>query len=154
MRCTLLTQTRSGAAARAAACPMLLFFLTLAHARSHAPADSLPFLSNVFSSHAVLPRERPLLWGFAPAGALVTVSVGAVSRNTTAFGAPPTWRALLPDGLIGEGPFRIVVTGSHGARAELTDVLLGVVLLCSGQSNVSFDAHHAHPKNHDPPKQP
>ena len=107
----------------------LLSFILLAGAHGAA----LPFLSNVFASHMVLPVADPLLWGFGRAGDAVRVTVSGLTSRATADAAG-VWRARLPAGLTGEGPFDIDVTGARaGDAAHLADVLLGHVLLCGGQ---------------------
>lgn len=112
--------------------------LLLCLASISATARTLPFLSNVFSSSMVLPASEPLLWGFAPAGDSILVTVSGLTRRATADAAG-VWRALLPAGLVGEGPFDIDMKGARaGDAAHLADVLLGHVLLCGGQSNMEF----------------
>ncbi len=106
--------------------------------RSRAP---LALLSNVFGSHQVFQTGSPVtLWGFIPSGTLVNVTmVGAASSNTVSVTAFPnnTWYASLPAINTPGGPYTILVAASNGANATLTDVLVGTVLICSGQSNLS-----------------
>ncbi|HEX3134217.1 MAG TPA: hypothetical protein VHX44_11625 [Planctomycetota bacterium] len=93
-------------------------------------------LPTFFSDHAVLQREAPIpVWGWAAPGEAVSVQLGdqaAVKATTAADG---TWKVALPKSAAG-GPFVLVVKGTNEIR--LSDVLVGEVWLCSGQSNMEF----------------
>lgn len=115
-----------------------LFGLCLAAAPLPAAAQDTPLLATVFSDHAVLQRDRPiLLWGHAPAGETVTVTLGGDSGATKAD-AKGRWELRLPARPAG-GPFPLNVRA--GARTQqLSDLMLGDVYLCGGQSNMEFPA--------------
>lgn len=105
--------------------------------------------ASVFRDHMVLQRSLPIrVWGFAPPGTPVAVSWrGAAYRGTG--GADGVWRVtlppaspvLLPDGEGGgetaapDGE-TLSLACSGAPAATLTDVLVGDVLLCGGQSNM------------------
>jgi sialate O-acetylesterase len=94
-------------------------------------------LPALFTDHAVLQRDRPVnLWGEAPAGATVTVSLGTVTTSTRAS-AQGTWRAAMPPQPAG-GPHTLRVR-SGGQELRVNDVLIGDVWLCSGQSNMAWN---------------
>ncbi len=96
-------------------------------------------LASPFTSHLVLQRELPVpVWGTAEPGERVTVGFGGQKRKTKA-GADGKWRVdLKPMEASSEGR-ELVVTGSKTAGPiTLTDVLVGEVWLCSGQSNMDF----------------
>jgi hypothetical protein len=101
-----------------------------------APAYARPSLHPLISDHVVLQQERDIpIWGWAEPGEKITVSLLGVVRNATA-GADRTWKVMLPAMKAG-GPFTIAVT--TGAMTLLvTDVLIGEVWLCSGQSNMVY----------------
>lgn len=92
-------------------------------------------LSNVFSEHMVLQRDRPLnLWGSATPGQTLTVEL-ADRKASTRVGADGRWRvrlAPLPAG----GPHSLRVQGDQ--TVELRDVLIGDVWLLGGQSNMEW----------------
>lgn len=115
-----------------------LFGLCLAAAPLPATAQDAPLLATVFSDHAVLQRDRPiLLWGHAPAGETVTATLGSDSGSSTAD-AKGRWALRLPAQPAG-GPFPLTVRA--GARTQqLSDLMLGDVYLCGGQSNMEFPA--------------
>lgn len=89
-----------------------------------------------FGDHMVIQRDRPVrVWGKAAPGSSVEIRLG--TRRATAATAPDgRWSAdlkALPAG----GPF-VLSAVSDGARAEVKDVLVGDVWLCSGQSNMQM----------------
>ena len=89
-------------------------------------------LPQVFSSHMVLQRDRPVpVWGQANPGARVTLEWQGqkVSVKADARGA---WKAELPATPSG-GPYTLTVNGT-----VLEDILVGDVFLCSGQSNMEL----------------
>jgi sialate O-acetylesterase len=93
-------------------------------------------LATIFGDHMVLQQEMKLpVWGTADPGETVTVKVGTDTAKTTA-GADGKWRvdlAPLPDGT---PPVTLTVTGKNSVT--ISDVLVGDVWLCSGQSNMGF----------------
>lgn len=111
--------------------PFLLLSLCAASAL-HAEVK-LPAL---FSDRAVLQKsERVPVWGKADPGESVTVTLGKATASTTT-GADGRWRVLL--NLKGAGPesAELVVQGRN--RIAVSDVLVGEVWLCGGQSNMDF----------------
>ena len=89
-----------------------------------------------FGDHMVVQRDRPIrIWGQAAPGAAVDVRFGP--RRVTANAGPDgRWEATL-------SPFRPVARTSLSATAgeataEVGDVLVGDVWLCSGQSNMQM----------------
>ncbi|MCA1934531.1 MAG: carboxypeptidase-like regulatory domain-containing protein, partial [Asticcacaulis sp.] len=102
-----------------------------------AQAQDKPILADVFRDHAVLQRDRPVpVWGEAKPGETVTLSFGS-ARVTALTDATGHWRAELPP-LSAGGPY--VLTASAGAvKQTVSDVLVGDVYLCSGQSNMEWN---------------
>lgn len=99
----------------------------------------------VFSDHMVLQRETSApVWGWARPGERVTVrgswTVEGVSpEESVVAGEDGTWSVNLPTGGAG-GPYTLSISGdaSGGETKVLSDVLLGDVWLCSGQSNMEW----------------
>jgi len=99
-------------------------------------------LPGMFSSHMVLQREAKIpVWGQAAAGERVTVTLGEKTATTTAD-ANGGWRVTLDPQKAGPVTFTVVAgekgDGENGRRIEFTDVLMGDVWVCSGQSNMDF----------------
>jgi sialate O-acetylesterase len=92
-------------------------------------------VASIFGSNMVLQRNASVpVWGTARNGETVTVSFAGTSVSTTAD-ATGRWMVHLPSMKEG-GPFELVVTGSDTVRC--TNILVGEVWLCSGQSNMSL----------------
>lgn len=93
-------------------------------------------LSNVFGSNMVFQADAPItVWGFVPEGTLVEVSLSGGPSGSGVGDANGMWRVTLPPRPIG-GPFNMTVSTAT-ANATLVNVMIGTVLLCSGQSNLS-----------------
>ena len=120
--------------------------LTAALLAGSAPAlaqATAPGFANIFADHAVLQRDRPItVWGTAAPGETVTVKLG--ERSVTALAARDgKWRAVLPAMTAG-GPYMLSVGGATGTPTQqISDVLVGDVFLCGGQSNMEFQIRHA-----------
>jgi sialate O-acetylesterase len=101
------------------------------------PAAAKPSFSGIFADHAVLQRDHPVVvWGQATASANLKISISDVAVEATAD-SQGNWRATLPVMRAG-GPYTISVTDQTGETQTLTDILIGDVFLCSGQSNMAM----------------
>ena len=96
-------------------------------------ADVKP--NNLFSEGAVLQRGMPIpVWGIAEPGEKVTVSLVGQSVSTTAD-SEGHWKIQLPAREAG-GPFEMRISGNN--TLNISDVLVGEVWVCSGQSNMEW----------------
>ncbi|MCK6489648.1 MAG: sialate O-acetylesterase [Planctomycetes bacterium] len=94
-----------------------------------------PLLATVFADHMVVQRDRPIpLWGWAAPGTAVAVAM-AGNRASAVAGADGRWQAALP-ALPAGGPHTIAISGPE--NRTITDVLVGDVWICSGQSNMEW----------------
>ncbi|WP_339733538.1 sialate O-acetylesterase [uncultured Gimesia sp.] len=92
-------------------------------------------LPRIFGDHMVLQRELPIpVWGWADPGENVSVALGGDSVSTVADDKGK-WMVKLPAQKAGD-PVSLTVKGKN--TVTLTDVLLGEVWLCSGQSNMEW----------------
>jgi sialate O-acetylesterase len=99
-------------------------------------------LAAPFASHAVLQRDRPIpVWGAARPGERITVALGD-GRVEAMADASGRWEAKLPARPAG-GPFTLDVVAASGAKQSASDVLVGDVWLCSGQSNMAMTVGQA-----------
>ena len=90
---------------------------------------------NVFSDHMVLQQgQENKIWGTATAGEKVTISIADKSLETKADDKG-MWSAKLPSMPVG-GPHKLRVAGS--SVVEISDILVGEVWICSGQSNMQW----------------
>jgi len=94
-------------------------------------------LPGIFCDHVVLQREKPIrIWGWAPAGEKVTVEFSGQTKEAKAD-AQGKWQLLLaPLPASAEGKTLVVRSGS--AEIKVSDVAVGEVWFCSGQSNMEL----------------
>ena len=99
-------------------------------------------LAPLFCNHAVLQSDKPVpVWGRADPGEQVTVSFRGQSVGTTAL-PDGQWSVLLP-------AFQATREGSvleavGKTTISVSDVLVGEVWVCSGQSNMEFVVYDSH----------
>jgi sialate O-acetylesterase len=97
-------------------------------------------LPKVFSDHMVLQQDQPVaVWGWADAGEKVVVEI-ANSRAETKADAEGRWSVRLDPPAAG-GPYEMHIVGTE--LIKLTDVLVGEVWVCSGQSNMQWSVRQA-----------
>ena len=115
----------------------LLLGATACHHFRHVERDPALRMAGIFTDHMVLQRDQPLpVWGWAAPGRAVTVEVGPHSARTRT-NAAGRWHLNLPPLESGKGP--LTLTAKAGDETiRLTDILVGDVWLCSGQSNMEM----------------
>jgi len=105
--------------------------------------------ARVFSDHMVLQREQPIrVWGLTHAQAELTVTLAGASKTTKAD-ADGNWQldlAAMPAG----GPYTLGLQDATGMVQTVSDVLVGDVWLCSGQSNMEVMAGEVNQKHAQP----
>ena len=85
----------------------------------------------------VLQAEKPItIWGWAAKGAPVQVSLGEQNVQTTAD-KMGSWRVTLPKFEKSFEPKQLVIVAGE-ERITITDVLMGEVWICGGQSNMAW----------------
>lgn len=108
--------------------PLLLVALAVAPATLR--ADVAP--ASLFRDHAVLQQGMPIpVWGTAADGERVTVALAGQSVSTVARDG--TWSVRL-EPLPAGGPHVLTISGRN--RVDISDVLVGEVWVCGGQSNM------------------
>lgn len=97
-------------------------------------------LPQLFQSGMVLQRGKPIpIWGKADANEQITITFRKKKFLTTA-GSNGLWRIDLPKQKAG-GPYTLTIND-----VVLTDVLVGDVWLCSGQSNIDVTIERVYPQ--------
>ena len=105
-----------------------------------------PAFAHIFADHAVLQQGAPIpIWGTAAPSQAVSVTLNGPSLKdmavTATADASGHWRATLP--VMGAGgPYSLTVAAGD-ARTTLSDIMVGDVFLCTGQSNMEFPARLA-----------
>lgn len=99
-------------------------------------------LPSILSSNMVLQQQTEItIWGWADPTEKVTVTTGwssepvSVTTNDNAI-----WKVSLRTPKAG-GPYSITIVGRN--KVELTNILIGEVWLCSGQSNMEMSGYSA-----------
>lgn len=85
----------------------------------------------------VIQRNAPIqIWGSADANTRIIVSLGKDREQTTAT-ADGQWEVMLPARPTDKSPIELTVQSDQGT-VKFSDILIGDVWLCSGQSNMQF----------------
>lgn len=115
--------------------PLIAAFVSLLASSAFA-ALTLP---RVLSDHMVLQSGLPApVWGWADPGQTVSVAFAGQAKSAEAD-ASGHWLVTLDPLYVSTTPAELVITASGPAAPEtirLSDVLVGEVWLCSGQSNM------------------
>ncbi|WP_430908473.1 sialate O-acetylesterase [Maribacter sp. 2-571] len=111
----------------------LLFGMFFGHAKIELP--------NIFSDHMVLQRNTDVtLWGWGSPNESIKVFTEWDGKSySVSAGVDAKWSLLVPTPDAG-GPYQVRFEGQTNT-IELTDVLIGEVWLCSGQSNMEWSAN-------------
>lgn len=97
-------------------------------------------LPSIFSNHMVLQREQANpVWGSAEPGEEVTVEF-AGQKKTAVADEKGDWRVKL-DPLPASSESRILRVSGFQSQVSISDVLVGEVWFCSGQSNMAWVLH-------------
>jgi len=98
-------------------------------------------LPALFSDHLVLQKsQRVPVWGWADPGEKVSVNL-ADARAEAMADSNGKWRVTLDLSAYGSGPYELFISGKN--RLVVTDVVVGEVWLCSGQSNMELRLFHS-----------
>ncbi len=107
---------------------LLFFFALLSTTRAELQ------LPRIFGDHMVLQADQPVpVWGWADPGESVAVTFSGQNKRTTA-GTDGRWLVRLDALPVSAQPAELTVA-AHETKV-FTDVLVGEVWLCSGQSNM------------------
>lgn len=96
-------------------------------------------LPAIFSDHIVLQQQSDArIWGWATPGAKISLAPSWSKEKTTATAAADgRWEATLKTPAASFTPHTLTLSGD-GSKTVLTDVLIGEVWFCSGQSNMEM----------------
>ncbi len=101
-----------------------------------APGAAYLWMPGIFASGMVLQRNQSVpIWGVANVGQTIMVTFGSQVKTTTA-GMDGSWMVYLDPMPANLTPQTLVVSGA--STLIFSDVLVGDVWLCSGQSNMWF----------------
>jgi len=95
-------------------------------------------LPNLLGNHMVIQQQKPILiWGWALPEEQIRLVFGEVTAQTTADGEGE-WNITLEPMKADGRPKQMTISGSQSPPVILTDILLGEVWVCSGQSNMQW----------------
>lgn len=95
-------------------------------------------ISSMFGDHAVLQREMPVpVWGRGEPGTTVTLDF-AGQKKTTPVGEDGKWLVRLDPLAANAMPQDMVIAASTGSTVTFTNLLVGEVWICAGQSNMQY----------------
>ena len=111
--------------------------LVLTSGQAVQAADQLK-VQGIFRSNMVLQRDKPLtVWGWAPAGSDVKVSLGDHAVAGKAGGGEGRWEVVFdPQPANANGQTLTVRAGDQ--TIEMKNILIGDVWVMNGQSNMAF----------------
>lgn len=113
--------------------PISLFALAVCSISAHADVTLAP----LFRNGAVLQQGKPVpVWGKADPGEKVSVKFQGQTKEATA-GSDGKWLATLDPLGVSKTPSDLTVTGKN--TLNVSDVLVGEVWICSGQSNMAWN---------------
>jgi sialate O-acetylesterase len=109
------------------------------------PPDSLQSannftISNILQSNMVIQRDKPFkIWGTATANYKVTVTVTwSITTFTTTADANGNWILSIPPQAATSAPQTITASVNGKPAITFSNILIGDVWLCSGQSNMEM----------------
>jgi sialate O-acetylesterase len=97
--------------------------------------------AHIFGDHMVLQRNHDIpVWGWSDKGSKVSVSLNGQKVNTKTD-AQGNWKIAFKPMEAG-GPYVMTIT-SGKSKITYSDIMIGEVWLCSGQSNMEFALRNA-----------
>lgn len=98
-------------------------------------------LPSIFGSNMVLQRDKPIaIWGWADKGEEITVTLGDKNSAKTKADGDGKWmvklEAMKASAVADDKGLLLTIKGSN--TVTFTNILIGEVWICSGQSNMAF----------------
>ncbi|RZA00038.1 MAG: hypothetical protein EOP47_15165 [Sphingobacteriaceae bacterium] len=104
------------------------------------PADAEFAVANILQSNMVVQRDKPFnIWGRAKSGRAINI---IVSWNTEKFSTVAdnggNWKVVIPATPANINPQTITINPKGETAVTLSNILIGDVWICSGQSNMTM----------------
>jgi sialate O-acetylesterase len=101
-------------------------------------------LPSVFGSHMVIQQTKPIkIWGWAEPGEEISVSFSG-QKAKIQVDKDGRWEIALSAMKATAVPFQMTISGTQSKSVVLTDILVGEVWVCSGQSNMEWTMQRTH----------
>ena len=111
--------------------------LVLSGVQAVRAADQLK-VHGIFRSNMVLQRDKPItIWGWAPAGSDVKVSLGDLSASGKATGDRGRWEVVF-DSQSANANGQTLKAQAGDQTIEMRNILIGDIWVMNGQSNMAF----------------
>jgi len=95
-------------------------------------------LPHIFQDNMVLQRNKPItVWGWGAIGKTVSVSLSSGQSDKAVIDANGRWEVTLSTMAATNGPLTLVAS-AHGSTVTRTNIAVGDVWFCSGQSNAGW----------------
>ncbi|MCX6345912.1 MAG: hypothetical protein NT018_12720, partial [Armatimonadetes bacterium] len=102
-------------------------------------ANATVAVGGLFSNHTVLQRDKPCpIWGTAAASKTITVVFNGQTKTTTSDSVGD-WRLSLDAMAAKAASGNMTITESGANTITVTDVVVGDVWMCGGQSNMAWN---------------
>lgn len=126
-----------------------LFLCTVSALMLSSVAEAKVWMPQMFQNGMVLQRNQTVnVWGTADSNETVTVTIRG-KKYTAVAGNDGKWSVQLPKMKAG-GPYEMTVTSANdNAETKISDVMVGDVWLCSGQSNIDVTVERVYPQYRD-----
>ncbi|MCX6345148.1 MAG: hypothetical protein NT018_08735, partial [Armatimonadetes bacterium] len=96
-------------------------------------------VSSIIGSNMVLQRDKPVpIWGTAAAGRTITVTYVGVQTKTTTSDSLGNWQLSLDAMVAITTGANLTIAESSGNTLTFSNVVVGDVWICSGQSNMEW----------------
>lgn len=107
-------------------------------------------VNSIFTDHMVLQRDRAIpVYGTGQPGAKVELQLGR-RKTSCVVGKDGKWSVNLPARKASANPIRLIVR-CNGSEKKLSDIVIGDVWVCSGQSNMGWELSNTSPLPKDYP---
>jgi sialate O-acetylesterase len=124
-----------------------LYLQAFAFANLFVLCSSTLSLSATVSNSMVLQRDVPLssLWGYSTPGSIVTATLSSSGNSypSSETGSDGIFRVVLPSLPTTSIPFNVTFSSPGENNITISDIVVGDVILCSGQSNMQVSLQMA-----------
>ncbi|MCX6345300.1 MAG: hypothetical protein NT018_09550 [Armatimonadetes bacterium] len=117
----------------------LSIFVVLMMFAAVTAANATVAVNGLFSNHTVLQRDKPCpIWGTAAPNKTITVVFNGQTKTTTSDSVGD-WRLSLDAMAAKAASGNMTITESGANTITVTDVVVGDVWMCGGQSNMAYN---------------
>jgi len=114
---------------------------------SKVPPVNYLSIANVLQSNMVVQRDKPcLVWGLAtPASTVTLIASWNSTTLTTKSDSKGHWQISIPSAEANSNPQSVIISSGTAKSITLSNILIGDVWICSGQSNMVYQVNAVAP---------